>query len=178
MSEVLTAPVVRLRPATLTDLDRLERWDEEPHVVAADPNDDWGWTKELGLSPDWREQLIAEVDGRPVGFIQIIDPALEDSHYWGDCGPNLRAIDIWIGDAGDLGKGYGSAMMRQAIDRCFASATVTEILIDPLESNTDAHRFYQRFGFTPVGVRTLGEHHDICLVHRLTRAAWQARPTR
>jgi aminoglycoside 6'-N-acetyltransferase len=87
-------------------------WDEELHVVESDPNDDWGWEVELARDSDWREQLIAEIDGRSIGFIQIIDPALEDSHYWSDIAPNLRAIDIWIGEEPDLGKGYGTQMMH------------------------------------------------------------------
>jgi RimJ/RimL family protein N-acetyltransferase len=74
--------------------------------------------------------------GRPIGFVQIIDPAREESHYWGDCEPNLRAIDIWIGEADCLNKGYGTQMMRLAIERCFADPSVTAILIDPLASNT------------------------------------------
>ena len=51
--------------------------------------------------------------------IQIIDPALEESHYWGDVPENLRAIDIWIGEETDLGKGYGTQMMQLALARCF-----------------------------------------------------------
>lgn len=162
----MTGAIV-LRPAGPADLDLLRRWDEEPHVVASDPNDDWGWELELARTPDWREQLIAEADGRPIGFVQIIDPAREDSHYWGDCPPDLRAIDIWIGEADALGRGYGTEMMRQAIARCFADASVSAIVIDPLASNADAIRFYERLGFRPVGPRRFGE--DNCLVMRLDR---------
>lgn len=86
-----------LRPATPDDLALLTRWDEEPHVLESDPNDDSGWEQALAQDPDWREQLMAELDGEPIGFVQIIDPAREDSHYWGDVPDNLRAIDVWIG---------------------------------------------------------------------------------
>jgi aminoglycoside 6'-N-acetyltransferase len=102
--------MLQLRNATYGDLALLRRWDEAPHVLAA-TDDDWGWEQELQRSPPWREQLIAEVDGRPIGFLQIIDPRLEDSHYWGDCPENLRAIDIWIGEEADLGRGFGTRMM-------------------------------------------------------------------
>jgi aminoglycoside 6'-N-acetyltransferase len=126
---------------------------------------------ELDRHPDWREQLIAEIDGRPIGFIQIIDPALEDSHYWGDVPAHLRAIDIWIGAESDLGKGYGTQMMHLAITRCFADPTVTAILVDPLANNTRAHRFYERLGFQQIEHRRFGD--DDCCVYRLNRADWE-----
>ena len=163
--------MINLRSATSDDLELLRYWDEQPHVITADPNDDWGWEEELDRSPDWREQLIAEKDGRPIGFIQIIDPAREDSHYWGDVEENLRAIDIWIGEEKDLGKGYGTKMMQLAISRCFADPSVTAILIDPLANNTRAHRFYERFGFKFIQPRRFGE--DDCFVYQLNRSDWQ-----
>jgi aminoglycoside 6'-N-acetyltransferase len=166
--------LIRLRPATPDDFELLRRWDEQPHILASDPNDDWGWEVELGRSPEWREQLIAEVDGRPIGFVQIIDPALEDSHYWGDVPPNLRAIDIWIGEKDALGKGYGTQMMRLALEHCFADASVTAVLIDPLADNLRAHRFYERFGFRFVARRRFGQ--DDCFVFRLERADYQWTP--
>ena len=163
--------MICLRPATLADLDLLRHWDEQPHVIASDPNDDWIWVAELGRSPDWREQLIAELEGRAVGFVQIIDPAREESHYWGDVPGNLRAIDIWIGEATDLGQGYGTIMMQLALARCFAAPLVTAVLVDPLASNIRAHRFYKRLGFRQGESRRFGE--DDCCVFYLERAAWE-----
>ena len=104
--------MLTLRRATVEDAPLLRRWDEEPHVVASDPTSDWQWETELGEDWPWREQLVAEVDGMPIGFVQIIDPAEEVSRYWGDVPANLRAIDIWIGEAAYLGRGYGTRMMR------------------------------------------------------------------
>jgi aminoglycoside 6'-N-acetyltransferase len=162
--------LLNLRSATSADLNLLQHWDEQPHVIDSDSDDDWHWETELDRTPEWREQLIAELDGRPIGFIQIIDPALEESHYWGDAPANLRAIDIWIGEATDLGKGYGTQMMQFALARCFADPLVTAVLIDPLANNTRAHRFYQRLGFQAVDRRQFGE--DDCLVHCLRREDW------
>ena len=88
--------------------------------------------------------MIAELNGRPIGFIQIIDPEREESHYWGDAAANLRAIDIWIGSETDLGKGYGTKMMALALARCFDNPSVSAVLVDPLASNTRSHRFYER----------------------------------
>jgi aminoglycoside 6'-N-acetyltransferase len=166
---------MNLRPAAPADLALLRRWDGEPHVIASDPNDDWDWEIELGRSPDWREQLIAEVDGRPIGFVQIIDPAREESRYWGDVAADLRAIDLWIGEASDLGKGYGTRMMALALGRCFADPSVTAVLVDPLAANTRAHRFYERLGFRFVERRRFGA--DDCFVYRLERSEFDSTVT-
>lgn len=55
-------------------------------------------------------------------------------------------IDIWIGPADYLNKGYDTQTMRLARTRCFADRSVTAVLIDPIESNKAAIRFY-RLGF-------------------------------
>ena len=162
---------MNLRPATLADLNLLQYWDEQPHVIASNPNDKWDWEVELQQNFDWIEKLIAEIDNRPIGFIQIIDPALEETHYWGDVETNLRAIDIWIGEETNLGKGYGTQMMQLALKRCFSNPLVTAVLVDPLANNTRAHRFYKRFGFKLMKQRWFGD--DDCFVYRLNRKDWE-----
>jgi aminoglycoside 6'-N-acetyltransferase len=164
-------PKITLRQATIDDLDLLQYWDKQQHVIDSDPDDDWNWAIELQRSPDWRAQLIAEINARPIGFIQIIDPAREETHYWGSVPKNLRAIDIWIGEKHNLGKGYGTEIMTRAIQRCFQDKKIDCILIDPLESNTAAIRFYKRLGFKYVEQRRFGN--SVCAVHELTRQGWQ-----
>ena len=173
MNRLSAATSIRLRPASIADLPLLQRWDEEPQIVAAKGSDDWGWEAELQRNPDWREQLIAEADGKPVGFIQIIDPCREDGHYWGCTKENQRAIDIWIGDAADLGHGYGTEMMKLAIKLCFADPAVTAVLVDPRVDNPRAQRFYERLGFEYVARRRFGE--DDCFVYRLKRPAGESK---
>ncbi|WP_036476822.1 GNAT family N-acetyltransferase [Myxosarcina sp. GI1] len=163
--------MINLRIATIADLKLLQYWDKQPYIRASLGDDDWGWEIELDRTPNWREQLIAEIDGRPIGFIQIIDPAREDSHYWGKVEYNLRAIDIWIGKESDLGKGYGTKMMQLALARCFVNPLVTAVLVDPLASNTRVHRFYERLGFKFVKQRRFGN--DDCFVYCLKREDWQ-----
>ena len=160
---------IQLRLANRQDVQLLRHWDNQPHVIAA-TDDDWEWETALAKRPPWREQLIAELMGRPLGFIQIIDPALEETHYWGDVPKNLRAIDIWIGEADDLGKGYGTIMMELAIRRCFDEPNVKAILIDPLATNTRAHKFYKKVGFTFVEKKIFDG--DECFVFRLDREHW------
>lgn len=179
MPDSLESFTVRLRPATSADAEQLEQWSRQRHVIAAttdDPNADRAfegaiWADELAAQSDVSRYWIAELGGRAIGALQISDPQLEPTHYWGDVPADLRTLDIWIGEPVALGHGYGEQMLRLALRDCFESAAVTAIWIDPLASNTRAHRFYERLGFERVERRSFGE--DDCLVYRLTRAAWR-----
>jgi aminoglycoside 6'-N-acetyltransferase len=169
-----------IRVATQADAPTLARWDAEPSVIACttdDPNAEQAfagavWADEIAANGDLTCYYIAELDGRPIGAMQVIDPHREPTHYWGEIEPNLRAIDIWIGDAADRNQGWGALMMGAVIDACFADGAVAAVIIDPLNSNADAHRFYRRLGFKPTG-RRLFNGQDDCLVHRLERTDWR-----
>lgn len=179
----------RGRPRSFARMGR----ERTPSDCGGDPDsNDWNWRYELSRGEvPWRHQLIAEVVPAGEGasscandegdeaiattktkrIIQIIDPAEEESHYWGDCPPNLRALDIWIGEEDCLGKGYGTTMMEQALSSYGFGKddlVVEAVLVDPMATNLAAHRFYQRMGFKPIGLRWFGP--DECLVHRLDRA--------
>ncbi|WP_428408616.1 GNAT family N-acetyltransferase [Hyphococcus sp.] len=163
-----------MRPATKDDIPLLKRWDEMPHVISAGGGDDWyDWDKEVPRNAEWGELLIAEEDGRPVGVMEIIDPAREPSHYWGEIEDNHRALDIWIGEEEDLGRGLGTQMMRAALEKCFANDKVKAVVIDPLEANARARRFYERLGFKYVEHRVFDT--DECIVYRLDRDVFQSR---
>lgn len=158
-----------LRPAVSLDAATLRQWDGDPDVDASGGDDDsYDWDHELPRDVDWREFLLAEEDGRPVGMVVLIDAAREESHYWGDdVEPGAWAIDIWIGEPGDRSRGLGTTMMKQAVRRCFERHAATAVLIDPLQSNHGAIRFYERLGFDVVGPRRFGN--DDCLVMRIGR---------
>lgn len=173
---------LRLRPATLEDVPHLQAWDREPHVIACSSDrpdlevafDGIDWPEELADDANGISTFIAEVEGEPIGVLQVCDPHTEPSHYWGEIEPGLRAMDIWIGPPQALNRGYGAQMMTQAIDAAFAEPGVKAIVIDPLNTNVDAHRFYRRLGFKDVG-RQIFNAEDDCLVMRLDRADWEAR---
>lgn len=169
-----------LRRATPEDVPHFERWDTQPHVIAATSDDaeadrafrDADWAEEIGSDDPASAYYVAELDGRPIGAMQVIDPALERTHYWGeDCPQNLRAMDIWIGEPDCLGQGLGTEMMTIALNAAFADPKLEAVLVDPLASNTDAHRFYERLGFQFVEQRFFDE--DDCFVYRLNRADWR-----
>ncbi len=86
--------------------------------------------------------FVAESGGAPIGAMRVVDPALQRTRCWGaDCPANHCA---------------------------FAEPAAEAISIDPLATNTRAHRFYERLGFSFVERRTFGG--DDCFVFRLNRA--------
>ncbi len=168
-----TSPgTVLFRKATLDDVPLLERWEEAPHMVEAMPDFEWDYAEDFQQDPDWRDQLIAEVDGVPIGFVQILDAYKEETRYWGEVPIGTHAIDIWIGAPDYLGNGYGWQMMTYAITKCFAVPACQHILIDPFESNAHAISFYKKLGFEFVESRQFDEEDEPCSVYRLTRKKW------
>ncbi len=171
-----------IRLARQADASALARWDRDPSVIACTTDDPHAkqafagaeWSREIAAGSDRSCYYIAELDGRAIGAVQVIDPHLEATHYWGEIEPNLSAIDIWIGDASDRNRGHGGRIMGAVIDACFDDCSVSAILIDPLNSNRSAHRFYRRLGFKPLG-RRLFNGEDDCLVMRLDRDDWEQR---
>jgi aminoglycoside 6'-N-acetyltransferase len=153
-----------LRRAVLQDEAILRCWDSDPDVESSGGDDDnYDWHHELARDVEWREFLLAEDDGVPVGMVVLIDACREESHYWGDeVEPGAWAIDIWIGAPANRSNGLGTAMMQQAVRRCFERHGASVVLIDPLQSNVRAIRFYERLGFAVVGPRRFGD--DDCLV--------------
>ena len=173
--------MLQLRRATPADAEQLTQWDADPDVISATTDDNepgaraFGgvdWREELAQDADHSYHLIAELEGRAIGAMQIIDPHLEPSHYWGEIEPHQRAVDIWIGAAADRGRGYGAEMMRLAHELCFGDPAVSAIVIDPLATNVRALRFYARIGYEAVGPRMFGD--DACMVLRLTRERFEA----
>ena len=154
------------------DVALLVRWDSDPDVAAAlgGRSADWyDWPAELERDVPWRELLIAEEEGRPIGFIQLTDGAEEESHYWGDVAPGTWALDIWIGSPDDRGRGLGTEVMHAALRRIFDHHGADMVVIDPLVDNRRAIAFYGRLGFERVGIREFGG--DECQVMRLMRSS-------
>ena len=150
-----------LRLAARSDVPTLERWDAAPHVMAISGDDGpWDWAEEIDVP--WQEVWIAEVEGRAIGVVILLDAHTEPSRYWGDVSPSTYAIDIWIGELDALHRGHGTTMMRHVIERAFDELGAHKILIDPLIRNTDAIGFYKQLGFRKVGPRRFGD--DDCLV--------------
>lgn len=157
-----------MRRATASDIPQLSQWDNDPAVVHASGEDDaWDWAEEISVA--WQEVWIAEVNGRPIGVLVLLDAHGEPSHYWGEIEPGTAAIDIWIGHEQDRGLGYGRKMMMWALNRAHTEWQAPRVVIDPLVDNTRAIDFYRVCGFTDVGERFFGRDHCWVLEHHASQ---------
>jgi RimJ/RimL family protein N-acetyltransferase len=143
----------RLVPA---DFPMLYEWLARPHVA------EW-WSPTPSLEevvaefspltrPDHRDQAYIVLDGsREIGYIQ--------SYVVKDCGdgwwedeqdPGARGIDQFLADAGALGRGIGTEMVRAFVARLFEDPSVTRVQTDPDPRNARAIRCYQKAGLHAV----------------------------
>ena len=146
---------IRFVPVTEADYPMLRRWLESPHM-----REWWGKTEtELGYIRDMVEgrdparPFIFHVDGKPCGYIQYWAAGDELAAGHGDDAPWLHelpedavGVDLSIGDAGQLGQGIGSAVLRAFAAKLFAEGRQL-IVIDPDEANARAVKAYEKAGF-------------------------------
>jgi diamine N-acetyltransferase len=92
--------------------------------------------------------LVAEIDGRMVGYVQVGKARFEqDARLYGEY--ELRRLYV---DGEMQNKGIGAGLMGAAIDTA-ERAGARRIFLDVWERNAGARRFYERFGFEVVGMR-------------------------
>lgn len=142
------------RDLTPRDLPMVARWLEEPHL-----KEWWGDPVEAieeieaAIDDISTEPLIVELDGRPIAYLQNYDPHLEDGHPYQDQPTGTLGLDMSIGDPALVGKGHGSAIIRQFAAQLFDEGA-PRLIIDPDPANARAIRAYEKAGFRPFDTRT------------------------
>lgn len=134
-----------IRPATAEDATLVSRWRAHPHVHRwwgdeAEPLADV--IAEAGLRV-W----IVMLDGAPFAFIQDYDVHAWTPHHFDYLPKGACGMDVFIGEPAMIGAGHGPALVRQHVDRLFASG-VPALGIDPHPDNLAARRAFQKAGFT------------------------------
>jgi aminoglycoside 6'-N-acetyltransferase len=141
-------PLYDFRAVTEADLPMLEAWLAEPHVAEWWDDGPEASLAEIRAAIDSveTEPLIVELDGRPIAYVQSYDPHLEDDHPYQDQPFGTLGIDISIGPPDLVGKGHGSAIVRQFSDMLFEEGA-PRVIIDPHPDNLRAIRAYENAGF-------------------------------
>lgn len=147
-------PVYDFRAVTEADLPMLSAWLAEPHVAEWwDEGPDAALAEIVeAMDSVETEPLIVELDGRPIAYVQSYDPHLEDGHPYQDQPFGTLGIDITIGIPDLVGKGHGSAIVRQFADMLFEEGA-PRVVIDPDPKNLRAIRAYEKAGFRAFDTR-------------------------
>jgi len=132
--------IFSFRRATDDDRAMIDEWLTRPHVTES------GWE---GPIEELDSAFVAELDGKPAGFLQSY---VVMGEWWPDeTDPGARGVDLFLADAALVGTGAGTAMLRQFVERLFEDPAVTKVQIDPSPKNGRAIRSFEKAGFRRVG---------------------------
>lgn len=146
--------MIEFRTVTKKDRALLKRWIAQPHWQEWWDEPDEAVAEILDhLESDSVEPMIVEIDGKPVAYCQTYDPHLEDDHPYRDQPFGTLGIDISIGEAADLGKGLGVAILTALSEMLFEEGAI-RLIIDPHPDNSRAIRAYEKAGFVAFDTRT------------------------
>ena len=148
---------ITFRPLATPDLPMLHGWLSRPHVA-----DWWGPPQtqaesaaEFGAyiaDPSSVQPYVALLDGVPLGYIQSYVAIGSGDGWWEDeRDAGVRGIDQFLANAGQLGQGFGTRMVRSFVQRLFSDPAVTRVQTDPSPANGRAIRCYERAGFRRIG---------------------------
>ena len=145
---------ISFRSVTKKDETLLKRWVATPHWQEWWDAPDVAVAEILGhLESDSVEPMIAELDGKPVAYVQTYDPHMEDDHPYQDQLFGTLGIDISIGEASDLNKGLGTEILQALAELLFKEGA-SRLIIDPHPDNKQAIRCYEKAGFVALDTRT------------------------
>jgi aminoglycoside 6'-N-acetyltransferase len=140
------APVYAFWPMTSDHLPMIRRWLKTPEVVHwwGEPDEQFALVSGDLDHPDM-DQFIVAMEDRPFGYIQCY--ALSASNQgFGPQPAATRGIDQFIGEPEMIGRGHGSAFIRQFVENLLMSG-VPRIVTDPDPENIRAVRACARAGF-------------------------------
>lgn len=109
---------------------------EEPHAVKwFCPAD--AWIEEIEFrEPEYSfiKLFIVEVEKRPVDFCQYYNYSRSGESWNGNIPvEGCYSIDYLIGDTEYLGKGYGTATVKQLVDKIIENTNVIRIIVQFVE---------------------------------------------
>ncbi|SDU56380.1 GNAT family N-acetyltransferase [Jiangella alkaliphila] len=146
------------RPLTRADFPLLHRWLDRPHVARWWNHEttpealerDFGGTTD-GTEPG--EDLLALVDGAPVGLVQrsrLADFAEYEDEFAAltEVPDGAVTIDYLVGDPARVGRGLGTEMIRAVVvDTWAIRSDVPAVLVAVVAANTASWRALEKAGF-------------------------------
>ena len=133
--------------------------DEMPGIPMREVED--SWPRRRTRYVEWLSDpdafvLIAEDDAIPVGYALVSLHGADDTHVTADRVGELQTLAV---EPGYRGTGLGTRLLERVYQE-LRSLGVGEMLIGVLAGNDDALRLYERHGFRPWVIVTLGRIPD------------------
>lgn len=141
---------VTIGPIIPSDIGRLFQWTdsaEDAHLNGTYRPPNWESQENFWLRTEDPASIFFAIRIQPspeiAGYVQIRDIA-----------PVHRSakIGIWLGEAGDRGRGYGRDSLRLAIDYCWRQLNLRRLSLEVFAHNHAALRMYEALGFREEGV--------------------------
>jgi aminoglycoside 6'-N-acetyltransferase len=135
----------RFRPLCAADLPLMRDWLARPHVAEW-----WHDADEFGfvsgdLDHHDMAQFIVSIDDRALGYLQCYRMSDWDACF-GPQPDGTRGTDQFIAEPDLVGRGHGSAFIRQFIEALLYNGT-PRIIVDPSVANPRAIRACEKAGF-------------------------------
>ena len=144
----MTSTDYAFRPAAMSDLPLLRTWQGFPHVR------EWWNSNEPFNEEKLRDtrvsRWIVELSGKPFAYMQDYSVHGWGEHHFGHLPAGSRGLDQYIGDPEMIGRGHGTAFIRQRMHELFG-AGVPAIAVDPHPANARAITVYRNLGFRIAG---------------------------
>jgi ribosomal protein S18 acetylase RimI-like enzyme len=135
----------------------------DPDIPGIPPRDEQGWwdvrrEKYEGWlgEPDAFVLVADDGDGTAIGYALVSVHGRDDSHRTGSRFAELQSLAVLDGHRG---RGVGTSLLHE-VYRQLRAAGIEEMAIGVLASNTRALSLYEREGFRPWVVTTLGKVPD------------------
>ena len=140
------------QPLHERDFDLVARWLVQPHVARWWPDAKRQEEKiRRWREEPWIEPYLIFLDRRPIGYIQTYDPEpAPDGDGFGQL-PGTRGIDLFIGEADQIGIGHGTAVIRRMAEQLLAEPGVVRVIGDPALDNQASIRAFEKAGFRDMG---------------------------
>ena len=149
---------ISFRPVTRADLPLLAEWLARPHWREwwGEAETELGYIRDMIEGRDTTEPYLFELDGTPLGYIQMwriadnrFEPWLTEAPWLAELPDEAVGVDLSLADTARLSQGIGSAVLRAFVTRLRERGHHV-IIIDPDPANLRAVRAYKKAGFRPI----------------------------
>ncbi|MCD6659277.1 MAG: acetyltransferase [Lentimicrobium sp.] len=143
----ISAKDMKVRKFRPEDIELMQEWLQHPHVHQYFGNPE-EWLEEIteNIDAEWVKYFIAET-GKPIGFLQYYETDKAPEGEWSAEPAGTVGIDYLIADKENLGKGYGSEIIRLLIELIKTTGKYKYIIADPVPQNQASARVLEKNGF-------------------------------